>query len=123
MLTHLWFAFFAVSFLSACYQWLINGQAEIFSALIQSTFDMAGLSVEIAIGLIGVLGGIAGTGLAWLGLRAVESLYRGYQHLVHLDPVMLATAVGLAVLAAIIAGLYPVWRVSGQPPAGLLKTL
>lgn len=60
MLTHIWFAFFAVSFISACYQWLINGQSEIFSALIQSTFDMAGLSVEIAIGLIGVLA-------LWLG--------------------------------------------------------
>lgn len=60
MLTHLWFAFFAVSFISACYQWLINGQSEIFSALVQSTFNMAGLSVEIAIGLIGVLA-------LWLG--------------------------------------------------------
>ncbi len=60
MLTHLWFAFFAVSFVSACYQWLINGQSEIFSALIQSSFDMAALSVEIAIGLIGVLA-------LWLG--------------------------------------------------------
>lgn len=60
MLAHLWFAFFAVSFISACYQWLINGQSEIFSTLVQSTFDMAGLSVEIAIGLIGVLA-------LWLG--------------------------------------------------------
>jgi len=60
MLTHLWFAFFAASFLSACYQWLSNGQAEIFSLLVQSTFDMAALSVEIAIGLIGVLA-------LWLG--------------------------------------------------------
>ena len=60
MLAHLWFAFFAVSFISACYQWLINGQAEIFSLLVQSTFDMASLSVEIAIGLIGVLA-------LWLG--------------------------------------------------------
>jgi len=60
MLTHLWFAFFAVSFISACYQWLINGQAEVFSLLVQSTFDMAALSVEIAIGLIGVLA-------LWLG--------------------------------------------------------
>ena len=122
MLTHLWFAFFTVSFLSACYQWLINGQAEIFSALIQSTFDMAGLSVEIAIGLIGVLGGIAGTGLAWLGLRAVESLYRGYQHLVHLDLAMLATAIVTATAFAILAGMYPVWRVSRMAPASLLKT-
>ncbi len=64
MLAHLWFAFFAISFISACYQWLVNGQPEIFSALVQSTFDMAGLSVEIAIGLIGVLA-------LWLGFFKV----------------------------------------------------
>ncbi len=76
--------------------------------------------VEVA--LIGVLGGLVGFGLAWLGLRAVEKLYSGYQHLVHLDPTMLLTAISLAVLAAILAGLYPVWKVSRQAPAGLLKT-
>ena len=76
----------------------------------------------VEVGMIGVLGGIAGAGLAWLGLLAVESLYRGYQHLVHLDPLMLTTAIGLATLSAILAGLYPVWRVSRLAPAGLLKT-
>jgi putative ABC transport system permease protein len=76
----------------------------------------------VEVGLIGVLGGMAGTGLAWLGLQAVENLYRGYQHLVELDLLMLMTAVGLATLAAILAGLYPVWRVSRLAPAGLLKT-
>ncbi|MDT8451908.1 MAG: nucleoside recognition domain-containing protein [Gammaproteobacteria bacterium] len=60
MLVHIWFGFFAVSFVAALYQWLINGHGEIFAALVQSTFDMAGLSVEIAIGLIGVL-------CLWLG--------------------------------------------------------
>lgn len=60
MLVHIWFGFFAIAFITALYQWLINGQAEIFSALVQSTFDMAGLSVEIAIGLVGVL-------CLWLG--------------------------------------------------------
>ncbi len=76
----------------------------------------------VEVGLIGLLGGMTGAGLAWLGLRAVESLYRGYQHLVHLDPMMLASAVGLSVVAAIMAGLYPVWRVSRLAPAGILKT-
>ena len=42
------------------YQWLVNGHAAIFSEIMQSTFDMAGLSVEVAIGLIGVL-------CLWLG--------------------------------------------------------
>lgn len=76
----------------------------------------------VEVGLIGVLGGIAGTGLAWLGLRAVENLYRGYQHLVHLDATMLLTAIGVATAFAILAGMYPVWRVSRLAPAGLLKT-
>ena len=76
----------------------------------------------VEVGLIGVLGGIAGTGLAWLGLRAVESLYRGYQHLVHLDLAMLATAILTATVFAILAGMYPVWRVSRMAPASLLKT-
>ena len=76
----------------------------------------------VEVGTIGALGGIVGIGLAWLGLRGVESLYNGYQHLVSLDPVMLATAVALSVAAAIAAGLYPVWRVSRLEPAGLLKT-
>jgi putative ABC transport system permease protein len=76
----------------------------------------------VEISVIGVLGGAVGVVLAWLGLRAVENLYRGYQHLVHLDPVMLITAVGLSVVSAIVAGLYPIWRVSRLEPAGLLKT-
>ena len=76
----------------------------------------------VEVGLIGVLGGLAGTGLAWLGLRAVENLYRGYQHLVHLDATMLLTAIGIATAFAILAGMYPVWRVSRLAPAGLLKT-
>lgn len=61
MLVHIWFGFFALSFLAAIYQWLINDRGDIFTLIIQSTFDMAGLSVEIAIGLIGIL-------CLWLGL-------------------------------------------------------
>ncbi len=60
MLAHIWFGFFAVAFVSAMYQWLVNGHAAIFSEIMQSTFDMAALSVEVAIGLIGVL-------CLWLG--------------------------------------------------------
>ncbi len=60
MLAHIWFGFFAVAFISAIYQWLVNGDAAIFSEIMQSTFDMAALSVEVAIGLIGVL-------CLWLG--------------------------------------------------------
>jgi spore maturation protein SpmA len=60
MLAHIWFGFFAIAFVSALYQWLVNGHAAIFSEIMQSTFDMAALSVEVAIGLVGVL-------CLWLG--------------------------------------------------------
>jgi len=60
MLAHIWFGFFAIAFISAMYQWLFNGHATIFTEIMQSTFDMAALSVEVAIGLIGVL-------CLWLG--------------------------------------------------------
>ena len=71
---------------------------------------------------IGVLGGIAGIGMAWLGLQLIDKLYRGYQNLVQLDGAMLATALAVAILASILAGLYPVWRVARLAPAGYLKT-
>ena len=61
MLVHIWFGFFAVAFIAALYQWLVLGNADIFSLLMQSSFDMAALSVEVAIGLVGVL-------CLWLGL-------------------------------------------------------
>ena len=61
MLVHIWFGFFVAAFLAAIYQWLVLDQGGIFALLMQSTFDMAALSVEISIGLIGVL-------CLWLGL-------------------------------------------------------
>ena len=67
MLAQIWFGFFAVSFISAIYQWLVLGQSQIFSQLIQSTFDMAALSVEISIGLIGIL-------CLWLGLFKIAEI-------------------------------------------------
>ena len=67
MLTHIWFGFFAVAFLTAIYQWLVNDQGVIFSTLMQSTFDMAALSVDISIGLIGVL-------CLWLGFFRIAEM-------------------------------------------------
>lgn len=64
MLVHIWFGFFAAAFGTALYQWLVLDQSEIFSLLVQSTFDMAALSVDISIGLVGVL-------CLWLGLFKV----------------------------------------------------
>ncbi|MEN7342195.1 MAG: ABC transporter permease [Pseudomonadota bacterium] len=76
-------------------------------------------SIEVLV--IGVLGGVAGLGLAFLGLKAVKSWYREYEYLAQLDPTMVATAIVLAIVAALIAGLYPTWRISRTQPAVHLK--
>ena len=67
MLAHIWFGFFAVAFIAAIYQWLVNGHTAIFAELMQSSFDMAALSVEVAIGLIGVL-------CLWLGFFRIAEM-------------------------------------------------
>ncbi|MFK8053632.1 MAG: ABC transporter permease [Woeseiaceae bacterium] len=75
----------------------------------------------IEVMFIGALGGIAGLGLSYLGLLAVRNWYRNYEYLARLDPVMVFSAVGLAIAAALIAGLYPTWRISRIQPAVHLK--
>jgi len=64
VLSHIWFFFFLISFVAGLYQWLVLGNSEIFSNLIGATFEMSALSVEIALGLIGVL-------CLWLGFFKV----------------------------------------------------
>lgn len=73
-------------------------------------------------GMIGVAGGILGLGLAWLGLRGIEMLFGDMvENLVNLDWVMVLTAIGLAILSALLAGLYPTWRACNIQPASQLK--
>ncbi len=50
-----WTGFFLISFLSAIGQWLFLGDIDIFSRMMTSIFDMSRLSIEIALGLIGLL--------------------------------------------------------------------
>lgn len=64
MLHRIWLGFFVVAFISALYQWLGLGDAEVFQRMVTALFDMAGLSVELAIGLIGLMA-------LWLGIVAV----------------------------------------------------
>ena len=73
-------------------------------------------------GLIGLGGGIFGLGLAWLGLRGIEMLFGDFiENLVGMDWVMVLTAIGLAILSALLAGLYPTWRACSIAPASQLK--
>lgn len=64
MLNYLWFGFFIAAFLSCVYHALVHDNNALFAQVVQATFDMAALSVEIALGLIGVL-------CLWLGFFAI----------------------------------------------------
>jgi len=73
-------------------------------------------------GLIGLGGGVLGLGMAWLGLRGIEMLFGDFvENLVGMDWVMVLTAIGLAILSALLAGLYPTWRACNIMPAEQLK--
>lgn len=64
MLNKIWLSFFIIAFLSAMFQWLFNDQPAIFESLIKAVFDMSKVTVDIAIGLIGILS-------FWLGMMKV----------------------------------------------------
>ena len=73
-------------------------------------------------GLIGLGGGLFGLALAWLGLRGIEMLFgENVENLVGMDWVMVMTGIGLAILSALLAGLYPTWRACSIAPASQLK--
>ncbi|MFT6957398.1 MAG: spore maturation protein SpmA [Halieaceae bacterium] len=64
MLHRIWLGFFLVAFVCSLIQWLGAGDAEVFQRMVKALFDMATLSVELAIGLIGLMA-------FWLGVVAV----------------------------------------------------
>ncbi|MEH6637126.1 MAG: nucleoside recognition domain-containing protein [Halioglobus sp.] len=64
MLHRIWLGFFLVAFISALYQWFGLGDSEVFQRMVLALFEMAGLAVELAIGLIGLMA-------LWLGIVAV----------------------------------------------------
>jgi len=73
-------------------------------------------------GMIGLGGGIFGLVLTWLGLRGIEILFGEFiENLVSLDGVMILAAIGLAIVSALLAGLYPTWRACRIAPASQLK--
>jgi putative ABC transport system permease protein len=82
----------------------------------------------VEVGVIAATGALLGLGLGALGLYAVRILYTsadprrgGYEALGHFDTVSILWAAGLAVIAAVAAGLYPAWRIGRVEPARYLK--
>ncbi len=73
-------------------------------------------------GSLGLVGGLLGLGLTWLGVSAVRAGTSDYAGLIEMDATMLAATLGLALLASLIAGLLPAWRACQVTPALQLKT-
>ena len=78
--------------------------------------------------LVGLLGGIVGVIASILVVRGIEQVYNGYR--LGDDPVpplyttelpMLGVGLLLAMVAGLIAGVYPAWRICRIPPAAHLK--
>ncbi|AXR06563.1 nucleoside recognition domain-containing protein [Salinimonas sediminis] len=64
MIHRIWLSFILIAFIATCYQALWGGQPGGFEAVMTAVTSMAQLSVEIALGLIGVLA-------FWLGIFQV----------------------------------------------------
>lgn len=64
VLNWIWIAFFAIAFLAAAGQSLFEGNLEIWSAVVNSSFDQAAFAFEISLGLTGVL-------TLWMGLMKI----------------------------------------------------
>lgn len=72
-------------------------------------------------GVVGLTGGFLGLLLTGLGLVAVRALYANYRTVAQLDWSMVVMTVVLAVVSALLAGLYPTWRACRVEPAAQLK--
>ena len=70
--------------------------------------------------LIGVLGGVIGIGLSAVALQLVNRLL-GDEFVFSLDLNMVGAGLFLSLVAGLIAGLYPAWRICSVPPALHLK--
>lgn len=76
----------------------------------------------VEVSVIGFTGGLLGIGIAALGLIGVRNMYENYDDLTKLDLTMALTALLIAVVSGVLAGLYPTWRVCKLQPANYLKT-
>jgi putative ABC transport system permease protein len=71
---------------------------------------------------LGLVGGMLGVGLAWLGLWVVRHQPTDYAALATLDLPMLLASLGLALVSSVLAGLLPAWRGCQITPAIQLKS-
>lgn len=64
VLNYIWIGFVLIAFIAGCLQFFINGDIDVFSRVVNSTFDSAKSGFEISLGLTGVLA-------LWLGIMKI----------------------------------------------------
>lgn len=86
----------------------------------------------VEVGTLACVGSLLGLALGAVGLAGLRALYTlpgqkdaaaaGIASLAHFDTASIVTAVTLAIVSALAAGLYPAWRIGRLPPAVYLKS-
>jgi putative ABC transport system permease protein len=74
-------------------------------------------------GIVGTAGGLLGLLLTWVGVKSVTwVLPKEIATLARMDFSLLILTLIVAVIATVLAGLYPTWRASRVQPALQLKS-
>lgn len=76
----------------------------------------------VEVGLIGFGGGLLGLLWAWGSLSMLSAHFKLEDALTQLDLTMWIVAPSIAILAALIAGVYPAWRICSTNPSVHLKS-
>ena len=76
-------------------------------------------------GLLGFIAGALavplGLGLAWVMIHVINKRSFGWTLQMHVPMGILLQAIALAIIAALLAGLYPAARIAQLPPAAALR--
>jgi putative ABC transport system permease protein len=90
------------------------------------TAGQIGGVVSLQTGFMGAAAGLlalpTGTLLAAMLIFVIQRRAFGWSLPFQVDPVLLLETVALAVAAALLAGLYPIWRMTRTRPAEALRT-
>jgi putative ABC transport system permease protein len=75
--------------------------------------------------IVSLAGGALGLLLAWGGLAGIRAIYSGnhdtYESLTRMDLTVVLVTLGLSLIAGLVAGIYPAWRIGRTAPAVYLK--
>lgn len=71
--------------------------------------------------LVGIAGGVIGLALSLGTLKLIAKFVPNGSDIIHLDPEMVLVSIFLSLVAGLMAGMYPSWRVCSVAPAMQLK--